>query len=71
MYWSEVREFFTWSGVRLMVEGRMASWPSWAPARDLKCRGLLGRYFFPQRFSIYSPASRMASSEMRRESVRI
>ena len=52
LYWSEVRELFTWSGVRLMVEGRMASWPSWAFARDLKCLGFEGRYLLPHRSSI-------------------
>ena len=62
----------TCSGVRVTSLGRMASWASWAPALVLYCRGCAGRSR-PRRsgLSIKLRAAARASSESRRESVRI
>ena len=49
----------------------MASWASWAPALALNCRGASGRYAWPYRAPAKARAAATASSDSRKESVRM
>src|SRR5690606_22000876 len=70
-YWSRVKYGRTLSGSRLTLVGRMASWASWAPARERYVGGWAGRNLAPYFWSITRWASFCALSATLVESVRM